>query len=299
MTESANSGGAHWSCTPLSRQAEIWDCWDREFILDKKRPPLLRDRFRRLWAAQGKAVLCKLSLRGEVRAACLLEKTCLIHGSTRHWGWQVGFVWCDREYRGAGLGSELISKVRDVYAADSSFVMLHASRQSFYQRLGFVLQDNSCSTLWHRKAAGWRGSVDGSIQRESATGIFNRSEALRDKQTGWRVDRTELHYATVPIPAETTGALIHADGWYALFGIKEKRAYLYEIMAPAKLWPAFWASLSEEFDEVYINESFGSGHMEWCVRNLGVEFESNALTHWFSCNAKMEALACISWFDRI
>lgn len=214
----------------------------------------------------------------------------------------VGFVSVTITQRGSGIGSRIIEVVsRDLIKRNVDLAVLWTTSPAFYQRFDWIPCDHGALGIFHSN----HKSNFPLIHRKPSE-VVKEIECIREYWQVYRLRRTPVDYLTVP--ASVDGVICTMTGndpsvdAYAIVGVKDKTAFIYELVGNPSRFRSLWNNIAGRFTTVFVNECNGSQSMEWLEKNTALTWTSQTLAMWLATDAwrklKKEPIY-VPFFDRI
>ena len=279
---------------------------DDEFVFAKGREVSLAERFPQVFCQTNLDNIYVASVEGSICAATAIKRFGWIVQGRIWQGAMIGMVYTRPEYRGQGLASLVMRTVQgDLSKAGVDFAVLWTTIPSFYQRLGWFLEDR-----------GIFGEVELPQSPQCNNPIAPR--ALTDKDIRWldsvhskwvseRVVRSELDYRVVPLPASSVDTFMldktdEIQG-YALVGRLRKTGYVYELVGHPATFDQVWCAITNCYGKVYVNDRQGSLSSEWLTERTRIVWRPQRLAVWLPLSREAKNASVGQWyvayFDRI
>ena len=278
---------------------------DREFIFSKGRSISLSGRFPNVLSDHNiEHVLVAEADHAICGAAGI--RTFVYATEQRLWrGAMLGMVWVDPQYRGHGIGRELMTAAERLLRAEGlDFGVLWTGIPAFYERRGWLLNDISAfSEIRGSSPVLHKGEVH---CRPLASEDAGRLESVRSSLEARRVLRGALDYQVIPVPAVAVHcfwATANEGDGYALVGEADGVGFFYEMIAPPVLWDLLWSAITGRFKRIFINGRSEDPFAIWLAEEKNVKWECQDKTMWlpisrFSADAPLNTWH-IPYFDRI
>lgn len=291
-------------CSPEETES-VLAALDLEFVASRGRGISLRIRYPRIFSPNSGDEIWLA--RGQVAwVSCLvLRRFCHLAGARMLRGAMIGLVYTRREARGRGLAAKLLAEVANRLAReDLDFAVLWSGIPSFYQRLGWIPADRSCSGRGERPA----GMASHGSAAFPVSGIdVERLEELRAQWCPQRVQRGKPDYLTTPLPADSVELFAHrldqAVGAYALVGRKGQTGYVYEMIGSEIGILRLWEQISAAFCHLQINDAVGTASHHALKERADIIWSRQDLALWHPLRLDaagiIERGLQIPWLDRI
>ncbi len=281
---------------------------DQEFVFGKQRTLSLSTRFPPALSAANVEQI-RVAVSDEVICGALATKEFdwVVGREQCAWrGAMVGMVWVDSQFRGIGIGSNLLLSVtRLLHEIRADFGVLWTGIPTFYERAGWFLGDSDLfGEAIDRPAS---AHIDAVVCRPLVSMEATWLEHLRVAQLPMYVIRNALDYCAVPIPASHVlcFCIQKGDGneGFALVGEQDGTGYFYEMVAPPILWGSLWSAVRQHFDRLFVNGHSGDGFAEWLAKNRFVAWRPQKRSMWLRISGRSEGQCFDAWhipyFDRI
>jgi len=292
------------SCEPTELPFII-ESIDREFILSKDRKISLRCRFPNVISQQNINQIQVAVLDGFI---CGVVAVKLFDYCTPKCIWRgamIGMVWVTPQYRGMGVGKELISAV-DAYLHENEcdFGVLWTGNPVFYEKYGWFIRDKSLYAEINSICTSYK--TEEVICRSLDLIEVTHLEKIRSLIEPLRVERRLLDYQVKPIPVADVNCFLpltnEGDG-YALVGGMDKCGFFYEMVASPNLWDMIWGAITAHYEKLIINGREGDPFSKWLSDKKQVIWQRQQMTMWYRISPRANALPHESWhipyFDRI
>lgn len=286
--------------TPESRDAIA--LIDKVFLRQRGRKGSMRHRFPHV-LGEGATSAVWVVREGNAVLSCLVVHVVdwfVAERSTRVG--LVGFVCTDDAHRGRGLSSQLLRRAAE---PDERWehLLLWTTIPQFYAALGWTSRD--ASQLGTCLSGPPHGADQGAVRCDPARGCSAAElEPLRERWGPDRVRRDDMAYAVVPPsasdvlllrPKEARG--IEEDG-FALVGVSEDTAYLYDLVASPKAFAAIWPALRTLRPRVLLNSHPSEPSFRLLEKQAGVQWAPQNQAMWLGTPPPL-ADRYIPYFDRI
>lgn len=271
---------------------------DQEFVLGKQRSVSLGKRFPHTLSLDNLEHI-RVAVSDGVLCGALSVRMFEWFADDRAWhGAMVGMVWVDSQYRGKGIGSELLSSVIELlHDRKLDFGILWTGNPSFYERAGWVFHD--CGLFGQAENCKPSPSHDTVSCRPLASVDVGWLEHLRTSMLPMRVVRRARDYHAIPIPADQVFcfSVETKDGGegFALVGEQDGNGYFYEMVAPPALWRAIWTAVSMRFGQLSVNGQAGDPFAQWLAGNDLVVWRPQSKTMWLRISGRMGSLSSLGW----
>jgi len=275
---------------------------DEVFLRQRGRTGSMRARFPHV-LGEGAASTLWVAREGATVVSCLVvhEIDWLVADRWTRVG-LVGFVCTADAHRGRGLSSELLRRAAAAPSQGREHLLLWTTIPGFYSALGWTARDASqlgmcVSEPPHGVAA--RARVD------SAGGCSAAElEPIRERWAPCRVRRDDAAYAVVPPSASDVLVLrpeaaksTEQDG-FALVGVSEGTAYLYDLVTSPEAFTSIWPALRALRPRLLINSHPSEPSFRLLKKQAGVQWSPQNQAMWFGAPPPL-AERYIPYLDRI
>ncbi|MBK7864641.1 MAG: GNAT family N-acetyltransferase [Archangiaceae bacterium] len=251
--------------------------WDEAFVLSKGRTLGFAQRLPGVFDAPVLENIVVARHDEAVIGAAVMKRLEWVSGGARSAFAAIGLVWTHEAHRGKGVASRVLERLlQRAETSGCAAAVLWTTLSGFYERLGFVRDDQSVIGIVTRSSA--EPSPDGVSVAVASGDTVARRERIRTAWCAERVERSAADWRTLPLPCGEMVELSTADG-YALVGVLNEKAYVYELYGPADQLRALWQSIRSRYGWVLVNDREGSASAA-VLRAAGVVFERQALTLW-------------------
>ena len=270
---------------------------DQEFVYNKQRSHSLSKRFPNILSLANIEQIRVAVSNGEICGAYVIKLFNWIVEKRVWRGAMVGMVWVDLQYRGMGIGLNLLSSAKQFLLKKGlDFGVLWTGTPKFYEHAG-----------WYSNDCGLFGEVvkrtSLSIDRVSCRPLISMGAAmlehLRSSSIPKRIVRNLSDYRTIPIPADHVLCFYakNDDGrkGFALVGEKDHTGYFYEMVAPPDLWHRIWSAVTKHFGNIFVNGCKGDPFTQWLVENRFVIWQPQNKTMWLRLSDRIEDISINDW----
>lgn len=268
---------------------------DEEFIASRGRSVSLATRFASAFGEPEAGLIVAREAAQIVAAALLRPFNWLTAQGTRR-GAMIGMVWVQRERRGGGLGSAIMSEAARLLRERAEFGVLWTAQPAFYLRLGWMAAD--CGVLGRMQGAGDSAPMTAG----EFDALVPRIHAARESQADERIERSIACYRSLPPPASSSEALLDA-GAYAVVGRLEGTAYVNEIGGDGAGYPQLEQALRRRYRDVVLNLKRGSAAHRWFESRPGIAWSAQSLAMWLPGSRDLDPDGPAHWYipflDRI
>jgi len=279
---------------------------DKEFIFSKERSLSLSKRFPYTLSVENIENIRVALLDGVICGALSITKFEWVVEKHFWQGAMVGMVWVDSQYRGKGIGSNLLLSVKQLlHKTDVDFGVLWTGTPAFYKRDGWFLNDRSIFGEAAKSPASLHINTVSCQSLVSVDAVW--LERLRSSLLPMRVVRDAVDYCTVPIPAVQvlcfSAQSNDGNDGFALVGEQDGIGYFYEMIAPPSLWGIIWTAVTERFGRLFVNGRSDDPFAKWLADNRFVVWQPQNRTMWLGVSSRIEGNFFNAWhipyFDRI
>ncbi len=268
---------------------------DGEFIVSRGRSVSLAARFAPAFGDPGASLIIAREDARIVAATLLRPFNWLTARGVRR-GAMVGMVCVQREHRGSGLGSALMSEAARLLREQAEFGVLWTAQPGFYLGLGWMAAD--CGVL------GRMGGEGDSAPMKSGEfdALVARIHAAREARADERVERSIACYRSLPPPASVSEALFEA-GSYAVVGRLDNTAYVNDIGGEGGGYPQLEQALRRRYRNIILNLKRGSPAHRWFESRPGIAWSTQSLAMWLPGSRDLDrdgpANCYVPFLDRI
>jgi predicted N-acetyltransferase YhbS len=270
---------------------------DQEFIFGKQRSLSLSQRFPHTLALSNLEMI-RVAEFNNVICGLLAIRTFdwIVKERTRR-GAMIGMVWVDPQFRGRGIGTNLLSSSAQFLETKGvDFAVLWTGSPAFYEQARWVSDDH-----------GLFGEIPSPAPTVNKTNVscfplINmdpvRLECVRSELAPMRVHRDSAAYASIPVPANRVLCFQAdtGDGGFALVGEKDSTGYFYEMVAPCGDWSSLWTGITNRFSRIFLNVKSGDPFAEWLGENTPVQWRPQNKTMWLGLRSRIENHLGERWY---
>ena len=267
---------------------------DQEFVYTKRRSMSLTRRFPHALSAD-KIDRIRVAVADGVLCGALVTRTFEWAVGREIWlGAMIGMVWVDSQYRGMGIGSDLLrSTTQFLRDTGVAFGVLWTGSSAFYERAGWFLSDRSL--LGDAAPHPILSRIAEVSCRPLGPEDVAPLECLRSSTLKSRVVRKTVDYCAVPIPAEKV-LCFSADGkGFALVGERDGTGFLYEMIGPSYTWEVLWFAVTASFEKLLINGHSDDPFSRWLAENKLVAWRPQQKAMWLQVSDCLERSLISTW----
>lgn len=291
---------------PAPLWPQVLTAIDAAFVYGKGREVSLARRFPSVFGAPaGHAV--RILRAGTDLLACLALREFTWQTTESLWrGVMIGAVCTLPAQRGHGHGLRLLEAViQEVAASGSDFVVLFTSLEGYYERLGFVATDSGC---FGTAAPLERLSCERPVRTVPLDAVPAAIGALHAQGLAAWLTRSAADWRSLPLPVTQVALHVCDDATgapvaYALAGLRDTSAFLYELAGAADCYEPLWQRLSRHAAEVFVNDRVGSASRAWLDATRRTVWTAQRQARWLPCSERARHAPWASWhvpfFDRI
>jgi len=282
--------------------ASFIDLADEVFLREKKRSGSVLIRYPNLFQPENfrnlYTVWCGDELAG---VTAIREFECSIRDTTLR-GAMVGLVAVRKQYRGQGIGCQMMERVTTIIRQRAiNFAVLWATSPAFYAAHGWVPHDIGLyGDLAHPSPKSNSSLVP------SPSAVWYSVEARRLNNEGLSIRRTFLDYCVTPSGVEKVLCFRSQNdvnkGAYAIVGVRGETGVLYEMIGDTAYFAEIWEAVSSQFSSISVNDHSGSISHKWLKSYTALQWHPQTLSLWLRCNNEVNydiSSLHIPYFDRI
>ena len=283
-------------CEPRELPGVI-DRLDQEFIFNKQHSLSLGKRFPNTLSLENIKQIRVAVSDGIILGSISIRMFRWVAQKHTWHGAMVGMVYIDPQYRGKGIGSDLLSSAMELlHEKDTDFGVLWTGSPVFYERAGWILNDRG---LFGKAINRFNSPRSNTVScRPLVSADSARLNRIRSALLPIRVMRSSLDYSTVPIPAVQLfcfSAQNDEGEGYALVGEQDGIGYFYEMTAPSSLWSMIWYAVTERFGQLFVNGSSGDPFAQWLSDEKLVLWQPHNKAMWFDVSGRIEGFSIKAW----
>lgn len=289
----------------LAELSFVIESIDREFIFNKGRKFSFSCRFPNVVSQENvrqiQVAVLDRSICGVVaiRAFDYLAGMCVWRGA------MIGMVWVDPQYRGRGVGKEIMNAVKsNLQENHCDFGVLWTGNPAIYEKHGWFISDKSLYAEIHGICVSCKTEEVICQPLDSIDAMY--LEKIRTFTEPLRVVRSPLDYQVKPIPADDIDCFFASTdegNGYALVGKLDKCGFFYEMDAPPILWDMIWGAIIMHYEKLIINGREGDPFSKWLSDKQQVKWQRQQKNMWLRISQRATDLPYGTWhipyFDRI
>ena len=272
---------------------------DDEFVFAKGRQVSLAERFPQVFCEANLDNIYIAHCKNSICSTAAVKRFEWIAQGRIWQGAMIGMIYTRLEYRGQGLASLVMRTVQsDLTNAGVDFAVLWTTIPSFYQRLGWFLDDEG---------------IFGAVELPQSIKCNNPAVVctLTDEIIRWidvvhsrwvpeRVVRSELDYRVVPLPAFSVDAFMVDETaelqGYALVGRSMQTGYVYEMVGHPDVFDRLWYAITNDYSKIYVNDRRDSSPTGWLDRKAGVIWRPQRLAMWLQLSLEAKNTEVGQWY---